>query len=719
MKYLLFFLILSFCSPADAKLDLIYDTTNRPARHSTYQITGLNPSDSPQIVIIKIADKKNAPYHDRVNEERWVLPGPFTLWVQPAALQTPKGRFLKLDSLVRTTVFSPARLEFTDMREKEAPPPFPYAFDFGPPDSPIFSGFRGVDPTSPLFTQGTPKAFIRKGVDSLIRDGIKGVTKFETPLPNGNWMVHLWTEDVGEWETLPPLYERRIRANGKDISVTKQDHATWVSRRYLQGSRDRADHPWAAFGARRGGLIQAPLTVTNGHLTLEFAGANAQATTLSALLLEPMGDQQFVQIQAARKNWFELRWPYLNAPSPSLAPNVRAPAETVIAFAGETLFVPLTQRHLNPHHAISARRYAVTPAFHRITPNAGLLVKSQRRLSPDLAGARDEMVQLTIARGAKAGTYDLGAIRLQVINAPKPVLQKSVGLYLEAPPHLNTAQDINRQVWCDLDYLKQLGLTAVAPPFSEDIQADYQRAAAFGFRDLLAYTPMKRTHAAVKATLQAGGAKDLIFSIADEPSNPAQAQKIKILSDFLQNASPFAKRAGHLNNPKDVKYLSYLDVVLANSGFGVDQPVISSLQKQGKSAWFYNMENVRLASGFYLWRVGAEGYLQWHARMPTADPYDPTDGREDDVQLLYPSKTVCSNQFDIDIALTEMVNGLSDLRWLTWLDQQAKTHQNARSLKREIEQNIPTTWRETLALKPDHWDALRHKIQKLALTLQM
>ena len=86
---------------------------------------------------------------------------------------------------------------------------------------------------------------------------------------------------------------------------------------------------------------------------------------------------------------------------------------------------------------------------------------------------------------------------------------------------------------------------------------------------------------------------------------------------------PNAKTAGQLNNPDQATLLSYFDVVLLNHGFGVDGEQLTRVRETGTEVWLYNLPRVRLAAGFYLWRVGAGGYLQWHGRMPTADPFDP------------------------------------------------------------------------------------------------
>ncbi|MDX1738603.1 MAG: hypothetical protein R3261_10220, partial [Alphaproteobacteria bacterium] len=151
--------------------------------------------------MIKITDQPDAVYADRVNEERWVLPGPFELFVQPAALQTPRSKFLDMSAVIDLEVFSPAKLRFDSLQKTRfIEANLSYAFDFGPEKSPIFPGFRDLSKSSDLEIEGPIKPFIRKGPDSLIRDGIKGVTRIRIPIENGRWRVSIWTEDTGEWE---------------------------------------------------------------------------------------------------------------------------------------------------------------------------------------------------------------------------------------------------------------------------------------------------------------------------------------------------------------------------------------------------------------------------------------------------------------------------------------------------------------------------------------
>jgi hypothetical protein len=127
--------------------------------------------------------------------------------------------------------------------------------------------------------------------------------------------------------------------------------------------------------------------------------------------------------------------------------------------------------------------------------------------------------------------------------------------------------------------------------------------------------------------------------------------------------------------------------------------------------WLYNMPRLRLAAGFWLWRSGADGLLQWHARMPTADPFDPTDGREGDVQFLWPTPGVCDPP-DLDADALALAEGAEDLRWLAWL--QASNAPEALALLARLQREIPGRWDAAASLPPNVEAGWRAEIIALA-----
>ena len=78
--------------------------------------------------------------------------------------------------------------------------------------------------------------------------------------------------------------------------------------------------------------------------------------------------------------------------------------------------------------------------------------------------------------------------------------------------------------------------------------------------------------------------------------------------------------------------------------------------------------------------------------MPTADPFDPTDGREGDVIYLYPWLESCPDTMDIHKRLLDLHEATIDLRWLQWLETQAETSVDARNLVKKLRNAIPDNW---------------------------
>ncbi len=206
-----------------------------------------------------------------------------------------------------------------------------------------------------------------------------------------------------------------------------------------------------------------------------------------------------------------------------------------------------------------------------------------------------------------------------------------------------------------------------------------------------------------------------VWSVADEPSNPDQGGKaLREWVADLRKFAPQARLAGHLNASADIALLSLFDVVLVNQGYGIDLARLQKTANKGREVWLYNTGKPRFSAGLWLWRTPATRYLQWHARMPTADPFDPTDGREGDVQALLPGRDVCAATPDINESVLDMAEGLVDQRWLAWLD----TEPSAADLRARILARLGTEWKAASALDGREMDDLRRDIEAMARTLK-
>jgi hypothetical protein len=295
-----------------------------------------------------------------------------------------------------------------------------------------------------------------------------------------------------------------------------------------------------------------------------------------------------------------------------------------------------------------------------------------------------------------------------------PPVAKPAGYYLDEAPHATWFpghEDVRtRQIACDLAVMQSLGLTGSAPALSTPtmtagrFEADTLLARRAGVQaPWLGYTPAKRVLGAhgvqagasiiarVETDMRAQGEIPPVWSVADEPSNPGHPEtQLREWVAALRTAAPLARLGAQLNTPADMRLASLFDVLVVNDGFGLDLATLRSAAAKGRDLWLYNTGHPRLTAGLWLWRSPAQRYIQWHARMPTADPFDPTDGREGDVQMIFPSAQTCPAQPTIHRDLLEMAEGVVDQRWLLWLAAQPGTE--GRALAEKIRAAAGENW---------------------------
>jgi hypothetical protein len=315
-----------------------------------------------------------------------------------------------------------------------------------------------------------------------------------------------------------------------------------------------------------------------------------------------------------------------------------------------------------------------------------------------------------------------------VVDVPAvtlPAADRPIGIYHDWAPYAAWFPELTLMsrlgMACELRTLRGLGLTGLSPalatPWPGDasgIAADLGLAREAGFgMDLLAYTPIKRMveqrgiallpemMQQVAGAFAARGLAAPVWSIADEPGNPgSMPADLERLRGAIRLGDPKARVAGQLNRPADRQLLGLFDVVLLNAGFGIDAQEIQRWRKTGPTPWLYNMPDVEAAAGFHLWRTGAAGYLQWHGRAIGADPFDPTDSGEADVQLYPMQPEPCAAVPDLDLRLLQIGRGVADLRWMLWLEAAAGRgleavaghDSGARALLAELRQEIPAGW---------------------------
>ena len=388
-------------------------------------------------------------------------------------------------------------------------------------------------------------------------------------------------------------------------------------------------------------------------------------------------------------------------------------------------------------------------------PNATSLILDDSYLRADmdslrLSGKKPRRlyVQVEVPAEARPGDYagmiqlfSQGELRLlhykvRVLPTLLPELETPVGLYLEPPPFYQWFKALAGQTAnatsCDLSLLASHGFSTVAPAFATpDTQTgrqafikQLQQLASFGFNGkILAYAPLKRL---LKQKGQTGAMADLqqlqelsrnqnlpeiYWSIFDEPADDHFAQ-IKNIADLLNDDALQYNTAGHMNHDHQAELAEATDLLLINHGTDVNEENIDHLQ-ESSTVWLYNMPSPKLAAGLYLWRSGAEGYLQWHGRMPTADPFDPIDGREGDVMYIYPSASRCPEVLDIHRRFLDLHEATLDLRWLQWLEGISPKQTAAKQMLAELRAEIPPQWEQAALITEEQRMAIRDRIMSI------
>lgn len=790
-------------------------------------ISGVNPNTAEILIVLRLDDANSSDYYSRVNIERQIAPGPFSLDFSLKGLHRSDGELLDLASLKKITLFygqapdenfNNIQLNTVFISKVEPVPgsvllsentgetPFrnttgALVLDFGSESSSLLKGAQQVTDKRHSFQQitltGNLRGVNRPGPDPWLRDGIAGIDQITIPVNQEAvkhsrfWRLTLFREDIGEWENLPKQMNLDIKINGKLYGGQHnfKDARDWYHNAYLSFYRKVAsDDPWIDIVRHRGLVQQYPIEISEamlkkGSLDIHLQGNSPQQRYISGLVFEPMdaGVQSFVsEVNRRRENYFKQHWHHVDV-TEEIRKNIAESNKTAISQLAlnqpYSLQFPITipavegsdeffiridtpkQLPFNIETRIAAPQWIRTGSHFRLekryryanelaqidkkkqslTPGDYLLhlfIYPEKQLLPTDAGAYPLEVVRVSASGHHA-EKTLVKHSLDVLPVHLPLPEQSVGVYLDQNPALNGFESFKpfqmAQTYCDLTFLQKTGIKALAPPFVTPVshqQSAWQQQLAlyrkfYPDQEILAYTPFKRLSQWLKEDVLRSRLEavqpdyDLYWSIADE-AQQQQFAEINNNARLLHSASRFAKTAGHLNHPNQKPLLKSLDLVLINHGFGVRKPDIARFKNEGdgqsNKLWLYNMPRFRLAAGAFLWHSGADAYVQWHGRMPTANPYDPTDGREADYQFFPPQPEVCHTVPDVDLRLFELMTGYTDLAWLTWLQQQE--NDEARQLIRKIRRSIGDDWQNASRLSDREIASMIKEITSMARRLK-
>ena len=782
----------------------------------TLNISGVNPNQKAVLVVLRLDDANSSDYYSRVNIERQIAPGPFSLDFNLKGMRRSDGELPDLTTLKKVTLFYGRKLDrktkdvqltSVSITKAELMPGSimlaektdatsavndtgALVLDFGTETSSVLKGAQQVSDQRNTFQQislkGNLRAVSRPGPDPWLRDGIAGIDQIQIAIDQNTakhsrfWRLTLFREDIGEWENLPRQMNLDIKLNG-DLYSGQHDFADardWYHNAYLSFySKAATSDPWNDIVRHRGLVQQYPVEISEellkkASLEITLEGESPQQRYIAGLVFEPidLGVQSLVaEVNQRRKNYFNQHWHHVDGTQTPR--KVTVPDTSLLALNQPySLQFPVSVNNESKAGSLIRVDSVDTLPFSieaRIALPQWIRSGSHFRLEKQYRYGRDLARESSVTTGeyvvhlfihpkrkltvADAGAYPFDVVlvsedqselvlfkhTLDVLPIHLPLPKQAVGLYLDNNPALNWFESLKpyqlAQAYCDLTFLQKTGLKALAPPMVtpvSNLQPVWQKQLAlyrkfYPEQPILAYTPFKRLSQwlkqdALKSRLDAVQPDyDLYWSVADE-AHEKQFQEIKNNTRLLHSANRFAKAAGHLNNPNQKDLMKSLDLVLINHGFGVRKQDIDRFKKDGdghsNKVWLYNMPRYRLAAGAFLWHSGADAYVQWHGRMPTANPYDPTDGREADYHFFPPQPEVCHSVPDVDLRLFDLMTGYTDLAWLTWLQRQDSNE--ARRLIDTIRKSIGDNWQRAARLSDDDIRRMIAKITNMARRLK-
>lgn len=143
----------------------------------------------------------------------------------------------------------------------------------------------------------------------------------------------------------------------------------------------------------------------------------------------------------------------------------------------------------------------------------------------------------------------------------------------------------------------------------------------------------------VASHAKAQGWPEILFYISDELSNDGQrgAELGLRLSKSLEQVEGIRTIAS-MNGPSERIMVPHLDIAMPNLAFPLGDDIFEFMDKNHTELWLYNCGNQRITQGFWTWRMGAKGRIQWEYRTLASIPWDdPGGGGSSRYTIAYPS----------------------------------------------------------------------------------
>jgi hypothetical protein len=193
-----------------------------------------------------------------------------------------------------------------------------------------------------------------------------------------------------------------------------------------------------------------------------------------------------------------------------------------------------------------------------------------------------------------------------------------------------------------------------------------------------------------------------LWAVVDEPGiDPGVLKHQARLASALRSAAPAARLAAQLNNPRQADLVPLYDVVLTNPGFGVDAADLAQIRKRGAEP----------CSGTRACRARTPSTRPMAGRTTTSS----STRRRRSAVPFRTSMPGCSPSPRASARLLALAEGITDLRWLRWLEVRAATEPRATALLNELRAAVAPIWED--AMRDTDPDRLRQRITDLARKL--
>ncbi len=332
-----------------------------------------NPTSKPLSCGLRIDDAQSTGYPTRYNGGATLRPGPSTIELHLPSLEVEDGsRNVDLRRITAFMLFfvdpkEDVVLYFDHLRLEKASGVVQvegfHPFDFGPEETPVFTGFQAVSPKT-VYEESRGFGWVgaedvqasRQGwPDALAGDSVHGNTygRWEFPfalqVPNGLYTVWLIARNIDQ--SGMPTRNWRVLAEGKPIIEEVMTPERFYSKEVLYRWLDTDYHfgidAWATYVEPRLAPRMAEVTVSDGRLDLVF-----DTCAVSALIVYPTARQAEVapilaQLEKDRKKEFYDKHYYEQLPEPE-----RPVAEALRGHEDEPAVV-FTPHYLRPLHVKS------------------------------------------------------------------------------------------------------------------------------------------------------------------------------------------------------------------------------------------------------------------------------------------------------------------------------------------------------------------------------